>query len=275
MEYYQDRIIAFIDVLGFKNHIHRSINKNDNEIKKNTKKIYSLLIDAQKEYNDKKSNYTYNEIKSNIRCNHFSDSIVISCSINEDSGVFHIFSYILFICVSALRKGFLFRGAITKGKLYHEDNLIFGPALVTAAIMEKELAVFPRIIIENNVILLLKEHLRIHLNKSELFNFNKKLFNIDFDGLYYINYINGINYIVGEEVEIKEYFKSLEKYIIELKKTKMDLKLKSKYLWLKEKYNKALTKYKRKYSRNNWKIKFPELSEHIENREYIKDMNDP
>lgn len=41
--------------------------------------------------------------------------------------------------------GFLTRGAITVGELYHIDNMIFGPALIEAVSLKKE-AVYPRLI---------------------------------------------------------------------------------------------------------------------------------
>jgi len=70
----------------------------------------------------------------------------------------------------------------------------------------------------------------------------------DFDGLYYLNYFDIINYIVGPNYGILTYFKSLREVIINLQeKAKVNMQIKSKYLWLKEKYNDLLKKYKRKY----------------------------
>ena len=253
---YEERVLAFIDVLGFKEAIKKT-EKDDSE----QEKIYSLLSEAQEQYKNRKPDFDENK----IICNHFSDSIVVSCSINDCAGVFYIFSYILFVCAYALQKGFLFRGAITKGKLFHESNLIFGPALVTAVAMEKELAIYPRIIIEDDVFMAMQNHLKKHLCKSDLITFNKKLFNKDFDGLLYINYIDGINYIVGDEAGIKVYLNSVKDKLDELrKKINCNISIKSKYLWLREKYNNTLVKYKRKYSSKSGKLKSLELYNYLE-----------
>ena len=45
---YQDRILTFIDVLGFKEKIEGTIDKEKNENEAETKKIYNFFEDAQK-----------------------------------------------------------------------------------------------------------------------------------------------------------------------------------------------------------------------------------
>lgn len=45
--------------------------------------------------------------------------------------------------------GFLVRGGITIGPLYHDSNIVFGPALVRAATIEKDLARFPRVVLDS------------------------------------------------------------------------------------------------------------------------------
>lgn len=57
----------------------------------------------------------------------------------------------------AIRNGFLVRGAITVGKLYHTDGVIFGPALVQAFELEKQ-AKYPRVIVSNEIINSLQKH---------------------------------------------------------------------------------------------------------------------
>lgn len=56
------------------------------------------------------------------------------------------------ICVDLLEIGFLTRGAIVLGDLYHRDNVIFGSALIEAVRIEETEAFFPRIVIADNVL---------------------------------------------------------------------------------------------------------------------------
>lgn len=51
------------------------------------------------------------------------------------------------IAVILLRFGFLSRGCVLQGEVFHRDNLIVGPAIVASHHVESTLANFPRIMI--------------------------------------------------------------------------------------------------------------------------------
>jgi hypothetical protein len=50
-----------------------------------------------------------------------------------------------------LRSGYFPRGGITKGSLYHDHSMVFGPALIAAYRLETEVAKYPRILIPRSV----------------------------------------------------------------------------------------------------------------------------
>jgi hypothetical protein len=52
-----------------------------------------------------------------------------------------------------LEEGYLVRGAICSGLLYHDKRVVFGPALIKAYEMESTIAKYPRIIIEKDIAL--------------------------------------------------------------------------------------------------------------------------
>ncbi len=52
----------------------------------------------------------------------------------------------------ALRIGVLIRGGYSFGQLYHENNVVFGEAMVDANNIEKEIAVYPRIVVSDRII---------------------------------------------------------------------------------------------------------------------------
>ncbi|MBW9107775.1 hypothetical protein JNB89_28935 [Paraburkholderia phenoliruptrix] len=98
------------------------------------------------------------------RINSFSDCVVIS--VKPDIREIGLLVYIVFkISRQLLMAGFLSRGGIAKGLLYHEDGssssnagppMVFGPAFVAAYVFESTHADGPRIILENSV----REHIR-------------------------------------------------------------------------------------------------------------------
>lgn len=54
--------------------------------------------------------------------------------------------------VVAAGGGFLIRGGISVGKIIHTRNAVFGPALNRAYEIESTMAIFPRIVIDENVL---------------------------------------------------------------------------------------------------------------------------
>ena len=85
------------------------------------------------------------------RISHFSDSFAISAPVEYGEAVFRILSW---RSTNLLQAGFLVRGGVTVGQLYHRPKTIFGPALVEAVEIEKG-ACFPRYLCSETLI----EHL--------------------------------------------------------------------------------------------------------------------
>jgi len=245
--YYQKRVLAYFDILGFSNKILNTIDKNTREeIESKTKKINNLFENVQELKN--KHKHTENNIESSRKVSHFSDSVAISYLLEEEAGIFNILTDILFFCISILQDGYLIRGAITSGELHHSDNKLFGPAIVYASDMEKKIAFYPRIVFEKKIIDIAEKYPAKWPSKSVQMNALKKLIQKDFDGLYCLNYFDSIDYIFGATGGLLVYLKTFRNIIIELQeKTNNDISIKSKYLWLKEKYNEALKKFKSKY----------------------------
>src|SRR5262249_8589289 len=70
--------------------------------------------------------------------------------------------------VTLLAKGLLIRGGIAKGPLYHDDSIVFGPALIEAYQLETGVAKFPRVILSRDVYADFR-HYREHTEASEYF----------------------------------------------------------------------------------------------------------
>jgi hypothetical protein len=96
---------------------------------------------------DKTSSEDFNKYAL-IEFSFFSDNFAVSAPVEHADWVFGILS-----CASLklLHMNFLVRGAVTLGELYHEKNVIFGPALIEAVDMEKK-AEYPRLLCSENLV---------------------------------------------------------------------------------------------------------------------------
>jgi len=79
----------------------------------------------------------------------FSDCYVIS---NKAESGWQVLSLVQAMAAFLLYKGILLRGGIVKGKAFHKDRVLFGPAVITACEMEKNTSKYPRIVVEDRLV---------------------------------------------------------------------------------------------------------------------------
>jgi len=266
---YEKRILAFVDILAFSEEIKSTIDKNTGEeIELKTEKINQLF---EKVLAINKKKYFQDNVKSK-KLSHFSDSVAISYLLGEEAGILHVLFDIMYFCISAFQDGFLIRGAITYGDLHHSDNKLYGPAMLTAYDMEKKLAFYPRVVFEKKIMDIVNENLVKWPSKFDQLVILKKIIEKDFDGLYYLNYFNSIDFIFGATEGFLVFFKLFREKIIEMqKKIENDNSIKSKYLWLREKYYIALKNSTRKYLKPKIKLEFPKLYNFLKDEADIMD----
>lgn len=260
---YEERILAFIDVLGFSESIKNTI-INGQEVIEETKKIDNLLNNIQWHLNYNKENFDQMLQNSKIT-SHFSDSIIISYLMTEESGIFQILLDILYICTTALHDNFLLRGSIVCDKIYHKENKIFGPALVKAYEIENKMAIYPRIVLDDGIVEIAKKYYSINHDAEMEVDFIKKLVSLDFDGLHYINYFDAIeSELDGGIEEMPSYLENLRSVIKKMEAVQ-NISVRAKYLWIKEKYNNTIKKYKNNYDNDRAKNEFPKLFDYYKN----------
>lgn len=132
---YQEKIVAFIDILGFKNLV--SDESKCEEIGALLKMPYLL------QQNDM---MTLLKIKGLVMTS-ISDSLVFSVKLKERGAMNKIVKLISVFAQTMLsQSSILIRGGIAVGKLYHDRELAYGPGVVKAYELEDKIAVYPRII---------------------------------------------------------------------------------------------------------------------------------
>ena len=226
---YTDRVIIYLDFLGFTDFINYTAESQfDRNLKiRSIEKLFKLI---QYYFEPHKKND-----QSKIVTN-FSDLIIISLDAKEiEELVYELYDLQVFLTNCILR-GFFVRGIVRYGKLIHTSNIIFGPGLIQAYRDEMELAKFPRVII--NPVLsrdLLEDDEKEYLSPSKpKGHFIDDIISVDQDGLYFVDYIQKCRLVIDDLRQYKYYVIALAKLLIRMIDSP---KLKEKTDWLLLHYN--------------------------------------
>ncbi len=213
MKVYEDRVVAFIDILGFS----EAVNNNSQALK--------ILKALQKIKTDVDSHPMSDEVKSfkgvfDTEISSFSDSVVISGAGDQASIVYRD---ALRFASTMIKNGFLCRGAISFGELFHKDGLLFGQAFIDAYKAEVNRAIYPRIIVESDVVKLILES----VNDPEEF---ARMLKTDFDGEQFID----LTYINDQPEKIEEL---LTKILNQTLKSDKSKSIRQKHYWVNNTYS--------------------------------------
>ena len=240
---YENRITVFLDILGFKEIIKETLDKDGND---NLEKINDLngALEKIREFLDidlPEGHFSKSKIVTQ-----FSDSVVISFLHTETSEVFYTLSDIHDLLINLALRGIICRGGVAFGKLIHNEKFIYGPAMITAYETESKAAMYPRIILDKSIIKLAAENHAVHHLPTDEINALKSFITVDGDGMLYIDYIEKSQQELDDpENDMPLYIDKL-KEIIEtgLNKAKSpDIKV--KYTWMKTKANRLIDRMKK------------------------------
>lgn len=143
---YENRIVAFLDILGWKNAVMSKGCESEN-IPKALGRTLAQLKWISNHFNSLNGLVPEGmKWPGNPVMTQFSDSLVIS--VDDDERGKSVLENALYIITSNLIEfGLLLRGGVSKGELYHSDGLVYGPALIDAYELESKFASTPRIIL--------------------------------------------------------------------------------------------------------------------------------
>ncbi|MEA2020021.1 MAG: hypothetical protein U9N59_16455 [Campylobacterota bacterium] len=249
---------AFIDILGFSDYIKDNI-KNDyiaEDFYKNLKSITEYL----KFEKNRKDNIEGGEYLDDITMKYtwVSDTFVITMCYEQEIGdniniVKSTMILKLSMMISSIshfvanKYEFLIRGAISSKYSCITDNLILGEGISEAATLEKNVAIYPRVIFEQSIISdEMYEKISRHYRDNNL-NYISK----DCDGYYFINYLAMLQYIppmIGKTLKVSTErlkdlaMKNIKSTLIQydkiaiknIEKYKYNSKIALKYIWFKK-----------------------------------------
>jgi hypothetical protein len=178
---YTTRIVAFIDILGWREIVANSL-KEPGRASTILESLLRSVFEGLKIQGGFKS-WDYQAAA-------FSDSIIIS--VNGEAGSIGVILHVVeHMTNAALLNGWLLRGGITYGPMFHSGPIAFGPALTEAYELESRLAIYPRIIVDDELAMQINGALIAQFS-SESECWTLENFRQDFDGVWYFDYFRGI-----------------------------------------------------------------------------------
>jgi hypothetical protein len=143
---YPERIITFIDLLGFSRDV-QAIERRPGLLL-SIDAVLSAIVRCKRDLDARR---TSGELDYDARLTQISDAVVVSYRIER--GAFgRAISHAAFLGNICVRRGYLPRGIITIGKLVHDADRLYGGGLINAYNAERHDVVDPRIAIDARVI---------------------------------------------------------------------------------------------------------------------------
>lgn len=230
---YKDSIVVFLDLLGFskkveKENLIKEIHNVISYIKAwNTSNGENKFIEEKdfiyEDFLDDKV-VDYKKIQKELQISFFSDSTVITLPYSSDEldiKLFLIIRALAYVISKIAMQNFFVRGGISIGKMFHEDNIYFGPAYLDAYKLESENASYPRVILSE--VLKQKAKKMPYIKEAE-------------DGLVHVDWIYFLK--KQEKMKFLERMSNLPslKYITEIINQNINnsknIRVKAKYIWL-------------------------------------------
>lgn len=216
---YEERLVAFLDILGFKGLIEHTVTDTST-----FEKVHGALSAIEAHHRGKHESITHtiasfskhlDESKPDVKNIFdlwrstdtrivFSDSIVIShpLTIIMLDAVPSLLREVANLALTLLGLGIMVRGGIALGPLYHKDSVVFGPAMIDAYELESRYALYPRILISDAIAeWILSLHMpepweipefpRGNMEQDlEHTSYCMEVLRRDDDGLYYLDYLS-------------------------------------------------------------------------------------
>lgn len=216
---YAECYIAFLDMLGFKQLVYKSLCNDINKIFKTFNK--KPIAEAYCGNKNIVSKNTTDALKMKV----MSDSICLFIETKVPDALLCIImscmqmQFDLLKCATPI----LLRGAIIRGEIYGEKDVTFGPGLSNAYLMEENNAKYPRIILTREMLS------NTFCDDSERENILYSTIYKDFDAFYAVNYFGLIS------TADKALYNNILSTVNHVLDTTTDNSIREKYLYFEQK----------------------------------------
>jgi hypothetical protein len=241
---YKKTLVSYVDILGFSAMIEKS-RKDPAEIANLRDRLTAMRRVAFE--NSEHRNSSGERIKVVFDSFSFSDLVVRCTGIGDELPWFILLNaelhYLATRQISLAAEGVLIRGGISMGDLFinPEKTTVFGPAFVRSYELESEQAIYPRIVVDRELVFEAKKENAWPLLRDLLLHGE--------DGTYFLDYLSGtlatkwdppMNQ-AAREVLIGGHRRTIETNIRNNAKNK-DERFKQKYRWLALYHNEVVKK---------------------------------
>lgn len=250
---YERRLIAFIDILGFKDIVKQS--ETDTSKIELIYPVLEYLKDWEKtekwdlKFVEIEESAQYKgvnnfDLRGKTNTTTFSDSIVVSVKVDDNVNEMAstLIVNLAYIGTVLLEKGILFRGGLTIGNIIHIDNgTVFGQGLIDAFMLETRSAKYPRIVLSDMLLSELNYPLETKRNRYPYHQYLGRYDDgcVGFHQLIYYQVIESWTEMTPEL--LTESLSKVRKVIISgLDSSFEKPEVFEKFKWLKEQYNKLI-----------------------------------
>lgn len=190
----EDKIVAFVDILGFTNLIKEYDKGHKHEILTDLHEAVHSSVKVLQNSFQSTNNYSRQwDAKKYLEVKLFSDCLCISTPVKHESLTFYyhfrfFYMYLATYQLVLMQKGYFVRGGLTIGSYYSDDKMIFSGGLVEAYELEKDHAKTPRILVADKLLERIKPFMLAD-NKTSI----NRMFAIDLaDNRTFINPFNNV-----------------------------------------------------------------------------------
>ena len=250
---YEKTLVSYLDILGFAELLNE----------RSAAEIANLLITVKRSFaaGGRVHRNRNDEVVRIFKWFNFSDLIVRTTRIEAEEEINRIVDwevyYLSEMQLSMALDGILIRGAICVGDLFakSEESIVFGPALVKAYRLEREYAIYPRIVIDRDVIWEAEErgyiaHWQDYCLRGE-------------DGAYFVDYFFGASLtgleigFPGDQPNARERIQAHRDMIVNFieertraEKGRASERIKQKWIWLALYHNSTIRRLKERLQRS-------------------------
>jgi hypothetical protein len=195
---YEDRIIAFVDILGFRDML-TEMDRSPEIFSTVKSALYSVMYEelavryGEDDPDAFKSTYDIldpdqeaaDSDTTGAQMTAFSDCFLISEKIER---LPYLIARVHRLAFRLLLKGIVTRGGIVRGRIHHDARVAFGPGLVEAYRRETTVALYPRIVVDSDVASTFQSIEADRLDHASLISHGgRSLLARDIDGSWFIN----------------------------------------------------------------------------------------
>ena len=223
---YEKRVVIFLDILGFSSLVEES--QDDVKKRIHLKRIITVLRKKSFIFDNSDNNSSWLSTRTS-----FSDSVVFSEScLHKNTGIICCLMNLSYLMFSLAGIGAFVRGGIAIGDVYHDNRMLFGPAMKEAYRLESKEAVYPRIVMK-------KETFETEMTEP----FIRDAF-IDDGSLVYFDVLSQphcINTVYGDEYNERKLVETIRRNIQDALVTyKGNERIYEKYAWLRDYWNRTV-----------------------------------